>query len=149
MLFFYIPQAIFFSNMQKHRKISSNWNSSVRAVHSVHLLCMKRNTQVKRSLLTSSHTLPLLWFISAVAECATLSSVSTQLKYRNCTHGLRERGKSASSDCAHVQYILEELLLLQNASLSSSGGCHVHILVGDSCFMPPPPAPLIYVQTGM
>lgn len=90
----------------------------------------------------AGHTLPLLWFISTVSECATISSVSTQLKYHNCTHRQRERGKSVSSDCAQVQCILEELLLLGNASLSSSSVCHMHILmVGDSCFMPPPQLP--------
>lgn len=53
-------------------------------------------------------------------------------------HRLRERGNSVSSDCAHVQYTLEELLLLRNTSLASSSVCHTHIpMVGDSCFMLP------------
>lgn len=113
----------FYFHMQKHRNISSKWNSSVSAAHSVHLFCMKRNTQVKRALLTSrSYPFPLsiIWSIMTA-------------------HRLRERGNSVSSDCAHVQYTLEELLLLGNASLASSSVCHTYIpMVGDSCFMPPP-----------
>lgn len=72
-------------HMQKHRNISSKRNSSVSAAHSVHLFCMKRNTQVKRALLTSRSYPSPLSIISTVAECAQLPSVYTQLKYHDCT----------------------------------------------------------------
>lgn len=129
----------FYFHRQRHRNISSKWNSSVSAAHSVHSFCMKTNTQVKRALLTRRSYPSPLSIINTVAECARLPSVHMRRKNHDCTHRLRERGNSVSSHCAHVQYTLEELLLLGNASLASTRVCHTHIpMVGDSCFMPPP-----------